>query len=79
MPPPFLQTKGVFIGAEGGGYYFWYGSCRSWLWTEIAMSSREELDTFYVHIPWTRFVDLVRIYMNINEHRYDKTCFQGFR
>ena len=48
----FPLLKGVFIGAEGGGggYYFWYGSRRLWSCAELAMSSLEGLDIFYVHI-----------------------------
>ena len=79
MPTPFPLLNGVFNGAEGGGYYFWYGSRRRWSWAELVTSSLEGLDIFYVLITWTRFVDWVRIYMNINEYRCDKTCLQGFR
>ena len=50
MPPPFPQPKGYSVARRGRGYYFWYGSRRRWLWTELATSSLEGLDTFYVHI-----------------------------
>ena len=52
-----------------------------WSWAELATSSLEGLDIFYVHITRNRFVDWVRICMNISayyEHRCDKTCLQGF-
>ena len=50
MPTLLPLLKGVFIGAEGGGYYFWYGSRGRWSWAELATSSLEGLDIFYVHI-----------------------------
>ena len=50
------------------GYYLCYGSCRRWSWAELATSSLEGLDIFYVHITRNRFVDWVRIYMNINAY-----------
>ena len=49
MPTPFPLLKGVFSGAEGGSY-FWLGSRRRWSWAELATSSLEGLDIFYVHI-----------------------------
>ena len=79
MPPPFPLPKGLISGAEeGGGYYFWYGSRWRWLLAELATSSLEGQDIFYVHITWTRFVDWVRIFMNINEHLCDMACLQKF-
>ena len=42
------------------------------------MSSLEGGSTTSMCISRNRFVDLVRLYMNINEHRCDKTCLQGF-
>ena len=57
MPTPFPLLKGVFSGAEGRGYYLWYGSRRRWSWAELAKSSLEGLDIFYVHITCNRFVD----------------------
>ena len=68
MPTPFPLLKGVFIGAEGERVLFWYGSRRRWSLAELATSSLEGLDIFYVHITWNRFVDWVRIYMNINAY-----------
>ena len=62
MPPPFPQPKGIFSGAEGRGYsvvrrgrgiIFGTDPFGVWLWTELATScleSLESLDTFYVHI-----------------------------
>ena len=81
MPTPFPLRKGVFSGAEGeGGIFLVFWSRWRWSWAELATSSLEGLDIFYVHITWTRFTDKVRIYMNINEHRCDKTLSnQGFR
>ena len=50
MPIPFPLPKGVFSGAEGEGVLFWYGSRLRWSWAELATSSLEALDIFYVHI-----------------------------
>ena len=50
MPTPFPLLNGVYSGAEGEGYHFWYGSRRRWLWAELATSSLEGLDIFYVNI-----------------------------
>ena len=43
-------TEGVFSDVEGEGYYLWKGSRRRWSWAELATSSPEGLDIFYVHI-----------------------------
>ena len=52
MPTPFplLKAVHVFSGAEGEGVLFWYGSRRRWSWAELATSSLEGLDIFYVPI-----------------------------
>ena len=41
---------GIHWRGGGGGIIFWYGSRRRWSWAELAMSSLEGLDIFYVHI-----------------------------
>ena len=43
-------TEGGIQWRGGGGYYFLYGSRRRWSWAELATSSLEGLDIFYVHI-----------------------------
>ena len=63
----------------GGGIIFGTDPVGVGHGSELATSSLEGLDIFYMHITGTRFVDWVRIYMNVNEHRCDKTCLQGFR
>ena len=50
MPTPFPLLTGVFSGAEGEGAFVWYGSRRRWSLAELATSSLEGLDIFYVHI-----------------------------
>ena len=50
MPTLLPLLKGVFIGAEGERVLNWYGSRRRWSWAELATSSLEGLDIFFVHI-----------------------------
>ena len=71
-------TEGDIQWLGGGGGDIWYGSRRRWSWAELATSSLEGGSTTSMCISQNRFVDLVRIYMNKNEHRCDKTCLQGF-
>ena len=51
--------EGIIFGTDPVGV----GHGRNW-----ATSSPEGLDIFYVHITWNKFVDWVRIYMNINAY-----------
>ena len=46
MPTLFPLLKGVFIGGEGERILFLV----RWSWAELATSSLEGLDIFYVHI-----------------------------
>ena len=50
MPTAFPLLKGVFSGAEGEGVLFLVRSRRRWSWAELATSSLEGLDIFYVHV-----------------------------
>ena len=56
------------MARRGRGYHLWYGFRRRWSWAELATSSLEGLDVFYVHIILNRFVDRIGIYMNINAY-----------
>ena len=60
-------NEGVFSGAEGVLFLVRIPSAFV-MPAELATSSLEGLDIFYLHITWNRIVDLVRIYMNINAY-----------
>ena len=49
IPTLLPLLKGVFIGAEGERVLFLVRR-RRWSWAELATSSLEGLDIFYVHI-----------------------------
>ena len=68
IPTLLPLLKGVYIGAEGERVLFLVRIRRRWSWAELATSSLEGLDIFYVHITRNRFVDWARIYMNINAY-----------
>ena len=47
---PPATKGGIHWRGGGAGITFWYGSRRRWSWAELATSSLEGLDIFYVHI-----------------------------
>ena len=76
MPTHFPLPKGVFSGGEGVLFFVRIPSAlvMGGIGHELSRGARHFLCAQHMN----QVCGFGRIYMNINEHRCDKTCLQGF-